>query len=402
MLDLHIDERVKNILNKIHAGVLYCKNDDHSTILYANDYFYTIVGYSKEEVETLFGNRFADMVIDDVSEILVDVAAAIEKGENLDFEYRMRRKDGTIIYIHDTACYDEEYNCFYITIMDVTAMKSIENEREKLNTYLEYLPNKIVITDPDTNIVYKNREAEECVYYNKNSETLPDLIKPYIIGMDTTYLLEDLKQGGRIQYETRFREGNEFIGHDKNYIVPIRDKNNNILNYMQVSENLLTNSDNLTNFPTRAIFQDYYNHLLERKKDFCAFLGIVDIDNFKMINDTYGHLTGDQAIKLTAYRLTQFLGKEDYICRYGGDEFLLLILGDNEEELISRFSRLMDLTRIPVHLNYNQFYLTYSIGFASSNGERLSYTKMMQNADEALYQVKVRGKRNIMLHHGNS
>ena len=123
MKKLQLDSKINDILNCIHAGVLYCENDEHSTILYANDYFYTIVGYSKEEIQTLFQNRFADMVIDDVSEILVDVAASIERGEDLDFEFRMRHKDGREIWIHDTARYDKETNCFYVTIMDITYMK---------------------------------------------------------------------------------------------------------------------------------------------------------------------------------------------------------------------------------------------------------------------------------------
>ena len=80
-MNLTLDDKIKNILNHIHAGVLYCVNDPHSTILYANDYFYTMIGYTKEEVEKLFNNHFADMVIDDVSEILVNIADSVAKGE---------------------------------------------------------------------------------------------------------------------------------------------------------------------------------------------------------------------------------------------------------------------------------------------------------------------------------
>ncbi len=398
MLEWQIDERVKNILNRIHAGVLYCKNDNYSTILYANDYFYTIVGYTKEEVKRLFGNRFADMVVDDVSEILMDVAASIERGENLDFEFRMRRKDGQIIYIHDTACYDKEYNCFYITIMDVTAMKSIEYEREKFNSYLQHLPNKIIISDSEGNIVYKNSEAEKCTYFDANADRLIDLVKPYIIGIDFENLEETLKKGGRAQYETRFKKGTEFIGHDKNYIVPIKDKNNNILNYMQVSENLLSNSDYLTSFPTRAMFEYYYKQLLANRGLMSAFLCIVDIDNFKSINDRYGHLIGDEAIKLTAKRLTEFLGQEDYICRYGGDEFLLLLIGIEEEDVISRIHSLLETSKRTVCLGGYEFYLTYSIGVAATKGQRISYTELMKRADESLYEVKLKGKGRMIIY----
>ena len=62
-----------DIINNINAAILYCKNDEFSTILYANQYFYDLIGYTKKEMETIFNNRFADLVIDDVSEILVKV-----------------------------------------------------------------------------------------------------------------------------------------------------------------------------------------------------------------------------------------------------------------------------------------------------------------------------------------
>lgn len=126
-----MDNRVVNILNHINAGVLYCKNDEHSTILYANDYFYQMIGYEKDEFAILFSNRFADLVMDDVSHILKTIDEKIARGEDLDYEFRMRNKQGEIFWVHDTAKYEQEYNCWYVTIMNITDMKSIEYERER-------------------------------------------------------------------------------------------------------------------------------------------------------------------------------------------------------------------------------------------------------------------------------
>ena len=87
-----LDRRVVTIMNHIHAGVLYCKNDRYSTILYANDYFYQMIGYEKDEFAILFSNRFADLVVDDVAPILISVKEHIALGKDLDFEYRMHNK----------------------------------------------------------------------------------------------------------------------------------------------------------------------------------------------------------------------------------------------------------------------------------------------------------------------
>ena len=138
-----------DIINNIYGAILYCKYDEFSTILYANQYFYDLIGYTKEEMETKFNNRFADLVIDDVSEILIKIEDKISKGENLDYEYRLRRKDNSIIWVHDTAVYNKEDNAFYVTLMDITYMKSVEYQKKRFNNYLNNITNKIIITDID-------------------------------------------------------------------------------------------------------------------------------------------------------------------------------------------------------------------------------------------------------------
>ena len=395
MLSITRDDRVKNILNHINAGVLYCQNDEHSTILYANDYFYTMIGYTVEEVETLFQNRFADMVIDDVSLILVEIAKRIANEEDLDFEFRMRRKDGSIIWIHDTAKYDQVNDCWYVTIMDISEMKSIEYERERLEFFLNQMPNKIVISDIDGKIIYKNKKASDCVYYDQDATHLEHLLGNRILGREYNSLLRESLKGRMVKYETRFKKDGVFIGHDKNYLVPINDRNKNVFNFMQVSEDLLANSDVLTHFPTRFMFEDYFRYYTKVNGKSPVYICIVDIDNFKAINDTYGHVTGDKAIQLTAQRLTQILGREDYICRFGGDEFIVLFVNQTKEEVMTKCHKIIDLTKEQVCLEGYNINLTYSIGVASSQGERV-YEKILKRADKALYEVKARGKSHIL------
>lgn len=398
MIDFTLDKNIKNILNHIHAGVLYCKNDEYSSILYANDYFYTIIGYSKEEVETLFNNHFASMVIDDVSEILVDVADAISNGKDLDFEYRMRRKNGSIVWIHDTAKYDRENDCWYVTIMDITEMKSVEYERQKLNTYLNNLPNNIIITDVDQKIVYKNNKAKECSYYNQDVTHLDQLINNHMLGTDFPSLIQRTNNNEHISYETRFICNGDLIGHDKNLLIPIQDKNKNITNYMQVSENLLMYSDALTKFPTRAMLEHYYEVIVGLNPQLSVHLCIIDIDNFKLINDSYGHVVGDKAIHLTASRISEIMGSQDYACRFGGDEFIVLFVNQSIESIMDKCNQIIHSTKQPIYMYDHSFSLTYSIGIASSTPDNNDYEELFQKADYALYEVKSRGKGHILLY----
>ena len=383
-----------DIINNINAAILYCKNDEFSTILYANQYFYDLIGYTKKEMETIFNNRFADLVIDDVSEILVKVEEIISKGENLDFEFRMRRKDNSIIWLHDTAVYNKENNTFYVTLMDITYMKSIEYQKEKLNNYLNNITNKVIITDINGIIEYKNNEAENNDIYPKINENIKDYISENIIGYYKEELWDLVKNGESVEYETRVKINNSFLNHDKNQLIPIKDDLGKISNIMQISESVMKNNDLITHFPDRTMFKDYYEKVkLFIEDNFTIYIILLDIDNFKNLNDIYGHIIGDKIISETADKITSIINKKDYVCRYGGDEFIILLIEENDENIINKLMKIVETPSNNKELN--GINITYSIGVAKQIDKLLSYFTLVDLADKALYNVKRKGKDNI-------
>ena len=383
-----------DIINNINAAILYCKNDEFSTILYANQYFYDLIGYTKKEMETIFNNRFADLVIDDVSEILVKVEEIISKGENLDFEFRMRRKDNSIIWLHDTAVYNKENNTFYVTLMDITYMKSIEYQKEKLNNYLNNITNKVIITDINGIIEYKNNEAENNNIYPKINENIKDYISENIIGYYKEELWDLVKNGESVEYETRVKINNSFLNHDKNQLIPIKDDLGKISNIMQISESVMKNNDLITHFPDRIMFKDYYEKVkLFIEDNFNIYIILLDMDNFKNLNDIYGHIIGDKIISETADKITSIISKKDYVCRYGGDEFIILLIEENDENIINKLMKIVETPSNNKELN--GINITYSIGVAKQIDKLLSYFNLVDLADKALYNVKRKGKDNI-------
>lgn len=339
-----LDRRVVTIMNHIHAGVLYCKNDRYSTILYANDYFYQMIGYEKDEFAILFSNRFADLVVDDVAPILISVKEHIALGKDLDFEYRMHNKKGEIFWIHDTAKYDPENDSWYVTIMDITEMKSLKYERERLEFYLNNMPNKIVICNLDTTIIYKNRQAAQCSYFNSEATSLYQLERGHVLVKSLDEILCRASDGETQEYETRYRKNGVFIGHDKNRLIPIR--------------------------------------------------------NSEGINDTYGHRTGDEIIRMAARKLTSMLGPEDYICRFGGDEFLILFVDQALENIIKKARYVLNTALSPDSIGGTTIRITYSAGIAS-RGSGDDYESLLLKADRALYRTKANGKNNIHIFNGS-
>lgn len=385
----------KSILEHIHAGVLHCKNDQYSTINYANDYFYEMIGYTREEIEKNHNNRFADFVIDDVSAILVTIDEKIANNEDLDFEFRMQRKDGSIFWVHDTAKYDRENNCWFVTIMDITEMKSLNYERERLEFYLNSIPNKIVISDDQGEVIYKNKEAEECSYYNQNAETLKEMIGDNILGRNFDDIFNLAVNGFETQFETRHENDGKFIGHDQNHLVMINTREKERKYYMLVSEDVFSKGDFLTGYPSRLMFENYYEFYMASYPNTEAYLCIIDIDDFKHINDTYGHNVGDLAIKQTAERIASLLDEEDYVCRYGGDEFLIFSVNKSVKEVLNKLKLFLGENNKKMYLGDICFTITYSVGLASVKG-CFDYHEAFAKADQALYQVKANGKNQII------
>ena len=385
----------KSILEHIHAGVLHCKNDQHSTINYANDYFYEMIGYTREEIEKDYNNRFADFVVDDVSAILVTIDEKIANNEDLDFEFRMRRKDGSIFWVHDTAKYDRENNCWFVTIMDITEMKSLNYERERLEFYLNSIPNKIVISDDQGEVIYKNKEAEECSYYNQNAETLKEMIGDNILGRNFDDIFNLAVNGFETQFETRHENDGKFIGHDQNHLVMINTRGKERKYYMMVSVDVFSKGDFLTGFPSRLMFENYYEFYMASFPNTEAYLCVVDIDDFKHINDTYGHNIGDLAIKQTAERIASLLDVEDYVCRYGGDEFLIFSVNKSVDAVLNKLKIFLEKNNKKMCFGDTCFMITYSVGLASVKG-CFDYHEAFAKADQALYQVKANGKNQII------
>ncbi len=152
--------------------------------------------------------------------------------------------------------------------------------------------------------------------------------------------------------------------------------------------------DGLTNLPNRALAMDRLDRALtrsDRTHDSVAVL-FLDLDNFKVINDSLGHQIGDQLLLEMARRLQQCVRPEDTVARIGGDEFTIILekvagLGD----AIHIAERIATLLHEPVRVSSHEFVTTFSIGIAMSRGQDTS-DGLLRDADLAMYRAKTSGK----------
>lgn len=153
--------------------------------------------------------------------------------------------------------------------------------------------------------------------------------------------------------------------------------------------------DMLTRLPNRALFNDRMNqafaHARRSGENFA--LMFMDLDRFKLINDNLGHVMGDKVLQLVSERILDCLRAEDTLCRFGGDEFALLLPEITSRESVSSVAeKIMKAVRQPFKLKDHELYVSMSLGIAMYPVAGESRESLLQSADIAMYQVKNDGK----------
>jgi diguanylate cyclase (GGDEF)-like protein/PAS domain S-box-containing protein len=150
--------------------------------------------------------------------------------------------------------------------------------------------------------------------------------------------------------------------------------------------------DPLTDLPNRVLFLDRLGHALTRPGAEVAVV-LLDIDNFKLVNDSLGHSAGDELLRKIAPRLTDALRPGDTIARLGGDEFVVLLEHIADERAAAHVAeRIVAAFEVPFELSAGEHFAKASLGIAIATGEEEEPSALIRDADAAMYQAKARGR----------
>ena len=153
--------------------------------------------------------------------------------------------------------------------------------------------------------------------------------------------------------------------------------------------------DALTGLPNRAMFMEKLMHAQTKAQEFQRGIAVIflDLDNFKMVNDSMGHEAGDQLLITLAERLRQCVRPGDLVSRLGGDEFTVLMENINvEQDAVRIAERIVAALHESVTLAGQEFFPSGSVGIACVNDASKSPDDILRDADTAMYQVKANGK----------
>lgn len=158
--------------------------------------------------------------------------------------------------------------------------------------------------------------------------------------------------------------------------------------------------DRLTGLPNRALFLDRLSQRIRASVVNPAPFGVlfIDLDNFKVINDSLGHEAGDQLLMEVAERFKGAIRPGDTVARLGGDEFTILIEEEaTEEEVVDLAKRLIQALQSPIRVAGHDVFVTTSIGITIRQDPQLSASSVLRDADTAMYQAKGQGKSGYAL-----
>lgn len=181
----------------------------------------------------------------------------------------------------------------------------------------------------------------------------------------------------------------------------LRAQYDEIQNYTEKLEDLkgklehIAYHDSLTNLPNRRKFIEKLEEEISENK-FGAVI-LLDLDNFKGINDTLGHSYGDKVLKKVAEELEYIKDEKMFVSRFGGDEFFVLIEGEKDIALIKNYAKqIINIFKNKLTIEGQETYITCSIGITMYPFDSHEVSQLLMNADMAMYKVKNAGKNNYM------
>ncbi len=265
----------------------------------------------------------------------------------------------------------------------------------------------ILLMHPDGAILAANDEA--CRMLDFTEAELRKLGRERIFDMTDTRmasLMDELSRNGSARGEFRMcrKDGSKLpvelsaaMFHDRAgrpcASMIIRD----ITERRRAEEHIeyLAYHDELTGIPNRAHFQREFEHAISVSQRYglnCALM-LVDLDRFKIINDTMGHQAGDLLLKQMAARLRACLRDSDIICRLGGDEFVILMQdASNMQAVTAVAEKILEVASRPLVIDDQEFLITASIGISTYPQDGADLQTLLKSSDLAMYRAKEAGK----------
>ncbi len=413
------EDRFRQIAENVRE-VFFMISAETDEILYISPAYEQVWGRSCESLYEDPQSWLFAIHPEDSFKALATLETQFRTGDEFEEEYRIVRPDGSIRWVSVNAfpVRDDsgQVNRFVGIAEDITQGKlaklAMLKSEEQFRLTFEMAPIGMAITTINGQLKKVNQALCEALGYKEQELlklSLADITYPEDLELYQTQqeaLLEN--KGSDFQIETRY------ISHDLRIVdtilkvVIVRDSkgqalhfNNQIVDITErkhMEKQLLHDAlhDSLTGLPNRALFMDRLDHELKRAKtnpDYVFAVLFLDLDRFKVVNDSAGHLVGDQLLVEIARRLEKSVNFTDTVARLGGDEFTILLENiHNIQNAIAVAEKIDQALRISFNLRGYELFTSASIGIALSSEGYNKPDEIMRDADLTMYSAKEQGR----------
>jgi diguanylate cyclase (GGDEF)-like protein/PAS domain S-box-containing protein len=293
-------------------------------------------------------------------------------------------------------------------IQDVTQRRSDEARLRQAAVVFDTTAEAILITNATRRIVAVNEAFSRITGYSE-AEALgnePDLLLRIRRSAGDLSHLAEADPDGYWQGEALCHRQNGEPFPVWQSVSVVRDERNQITHFVTAFSDVtdiheaaqkldhLAHHDPLTGLPNRLLFDDRFAHTLEqaqRANEICLLL-FLDLDSFKVVNDTMGHAIGDELLRIVGARLKSALRQSDTLARLGGDEFVILASNANPDFAPHFAQKILDSLRDPIRLAGEEVSVSGSIGIAIFPQHGEDSSSLMRAADIAMYAAKTAGR----------
>ena len=295
------------------------------------------------------------------------------------------------------------------THMDVTASRCAQDRLRLVAQVFDNGNEGVIITDAENRIVEVNKAFSAITGYAAD-EVIGK--RPQLLSSgrhDRAFyqaLWQSLQHSGRWSGEIWNRRKNCEVYPEWLSISAVHDDDGKVCNYVAVFSDIseqhrsraelehLAHHDALTNLPNRLLFNARLEYAIvhaKRGRNALAVL-FIDVDRFKTINDSLGHATGDEVLRVAAERMRAVLRADDTMARVGGDEFIILLENVTPGGAREVAEKLAAALRTPLNLDDDPLYLSLSVGISMYPRDGSDVDTLLRNADAAMYKAKDSGR----------
>lgn len=439
------EQTAKNKRNLENRAQYLFKNNPNSMWIYdletlqflaVNQAAITHYGYTEDEFLSM---KLTDIRLAEDIPKLLEAIAKVSEGFSSPKVWRHCKKDGSLIFV-DVSAHTLSYNdrrCELILVNDVTqkiqAEESLKLAEAKYRSIFENALEGISQTSVEGKFLIANPMLAKIYGYDSPEDLIANLTdithQLYVNPQCRSELIERLTQREDIkQFESEvYRKDGSIIWTSENARA-VYDVTGNILYFEGTVEDITASKqakaeiehlafhDSLTNLPNRVLFRDRLSTALanaseqlqifleqniqvEIKTSPLLAVMFLDLDRFKLVNDTMGHAAGDFLLIEVAKRLSECMFESTFLARMGGDEFMIFVSEVQSVESIQQFAQLiLQSFENPFFVQELALYIGTSIGISLYPSDGTDEQTLMRNADTAMFRAKERGRNHYQLY----